>query len=289
MGCLVTIGYIAYIDEAGDFGLNNVAPIDRRGASEWLVMSGVVVRASNEHAVIDWLRNMRQNARNTQSLDLHFRTLGDGQKKIICSSVAGLDLRLFVVISNKQNMRRHRNPSAAAVSGTRAWFYWWLCRLLLERITDFCERRNVIDATPGLKVRLEFSRRRDLKYREFTGYMTKLWLQRGGRVFLNKREPKWSVFDPKDVADFDHQSRAGLQIADVVASAFYQAVNRDNVTQCNAEYAELLRPRIWSRLRDQQDWIDQGFTAWPFPLRHSNLTEDQKRIFRFFGYPEDKW
>ena len=38
-------GYIAYIDEAGDPGLNRVRPIDENGASEWLVLSAVVMRA----------------------------------------------------------------------------------------------------------------------------------------------------------------------------------------------------------------------------------------------------
>ena len=38
-------GYIAFIDEAGDPGLNRVRPIDENGASEWLVLSAVVMRA----------------------------------------------------------------------------------------------------------------------------------------------------------------------------------------------------------------------------------------------------
>jgi hypothetical protein len=283
------VGYIAYIDEAGDFGLNKVVPNARRSASEWLIVSGVVIRSSNEPNVINWLREMRRNARNTQSPDLHFRKLGNRQKKIICSAVSALDLRIFVVISNKQNMQRHRNSAAARTSNTRAWFYWWLCRLLLERITEFCERRNNLDSTSGQKLRIEFSRRKDLKYSEFTDYMTKLWLQGRERAFLNKRLPRWSVVDLKQTLQYDHQTRAGLQIADVVASAFYQAVNRDNVAECVSDYAELLRPRIWSKGSVSSIWLDEGFTVWPFSLRGSRLTEPQKRIFRFYGYPDDRW
>jgi hypothetical protein len=41
-------GYIAYVDEAGDPGLNKVRPIDENGASEWLVLSAVVMKAKRE-------------------------------------------------------------------------------------------------------------------------------------------------------------------------------------------------------------------------------------------------
>lgn len=41
----MTYGYIAYIDEAGDPGLNKVRPIDANGASEWLILSAVVIKA----------------------------------------------------------------------------------------------------------------------------------------------------------------------------------------------------------------------------------------------------
>jgi hypothetical protein len=32
------VGYIAYVDEAGDDGLGRIRPLDHRGASEWMVL-----------------------------------------------------------------------------------------------------------------------------------------------------------------------------------------------------------------------------------------------------------
>jgi hypothetical protein len=52
-------GYIAYVDEAGDFGLRNVSPIDRSGASEWLILSAVVIRAEKEGETVAALRQAR--------------------------------------------------------------------------------------------------------------------------------------------------------------------------------------------------------------------------------------
>lgn len=202
-----SIGYIAYIDESGDFGLRNVAPVDQHGASEWLMLSAVVIRSAAESAVIEKLHELRQVAKNIQSTYLHFRTLHDRQKATICNGVAELDLRLFIVISNKQNLRRYRNDRASKVSNTRAWFYWWMWRLLLERVTEFCEQRNKLAGTPGYKVRIELSRRKDLKYAELTDYLTRLWIQdQNSTLSLPKRKPRWSVLDFKEIYAYDHRT-----------------------------------------------------------------------------------
>ena len=41
--------YIAYIDEAGEVGLNRVLPFDRSGSSEWLILAAVVVSLESEN------------------------------------------------------------------------------------------------------------------------------------------------------------------------------------------------------------------------------------------------
>jgi len=56
---LSRIEYIAYIDEAGDFGLRNIAPIDPRGASEWLVLAAVVIRADAAPGLVSEFRRLR--------------------------------------------------------------------------------------------------------------------------------------------------------------------------------------------------------------------------------------
>lgn len=278
-------GYIVYIDEAGDFGLKTVAPIDARGASEWFILSGAVVRKENEHKVPQWLKTIRDQAKNNQSVDLHFRTLSDRQKRIVCERTAQIHMRLFVVISNKRNMRRHKNQSASNISQHKHWFYWWITRLLLERVTGFCAARNKLDGTPNLKLQIEFSRRKDLKRHEFTDYFTRLWAQ-GNSAFLNKRQIDWSVFDSKNVHFFDHETRAGLQFADVVASAFFKAVNTHPNGTCCADYAMLLESRIHRGANGVM--LDEGFTVWPPSLASLGLSEAQKEVFRHFGYPEHR-
>lgn len=279
-------GYIAYIDEAGDFGLRNVLPIDKNGGSEWFILGAVVVRKDNEKSVAQWLKEARTLAKSTQAKDLHFRTLSDRQKKIVCKYLATLPVRLFVVISNKQNMRQHTNDAASKISRHRHWFYWWGTRILLERITAFCSEQNAKGGMPRRTLQLEFSRRRDLRKSDFTNYFTRLWGQ-GKNPYLNKRTIDWSVFDFKQVEFLDHESKPGLQLADVIASAFFQAVNVHPHGYCSPHYAITLKPRMYSP--PGKSLLDEGFTVWPHSLSRVGLTNDQKKVFRSYGFPEAKF
>ena len=67
--------YVAYIDESGDDGLARVKPIDQDGASEWLVLSAVVVAAARETETVSWIRDMVSQMRHHQRDGIHFKYL----------------------------------------------------------------------------------------------------------------------------------------------------------------------------------------------------------------------
>lgn len=108
-------GYIAYIDEAGDPGLKTVRPPDKNGASEWLVLSAVVMKAERELKVVDWVRDLIDNLDIRQRRDLHYRTLSPTRKRVAGERIAQLPLRGFAICSNKKSMRGHHNPRAAKI------------------------------------------------------------------------------------------------------------------------------------------------------------------------------
>src|SRR6266550_4138812 len=158
------VSYVAYIDESGDDGVGNVRPIDPNGATEWFVLSALVVRAEAQRETI-WVRDILKQIRLEQRRTLHFQPLDDWRRNLVCAGISELPVRCFAVISNKANMRRYQNKRAEEASGLagRTWFYWWITRLLLERVTDYCERRSLRDYGEPRVVRLEFSRRKGLR------------------------------------------------------------------------------------------------------------------------------
>jgi hypothetical protein len=95
------IGYIAYIDEAGDDGLK-VKDESERKASEWMVISAVLIKASREQEVLGWVRQIIKFLGQHQMTHLHFRRLKDEKKRVVCSEIALLNVRIFSVLSHKK-------------------------------------------------------------------------------------------------------------------------------------------------------------------------------------------
>lgn len=79
-------------------------------------------------------------------------------------------------------------------------------------------------------------------------YLWKLYWQRDSdELVLNYRQITWPVIDHDEIFVFDHAKYAGLQLADVIAGAFYQAVeqNRGGALACDPSCAKLLKSIIY--------------------------------------------
>jgi Protein of unknown function (DUF3800) len=273
------VSYVAYIDESGDDGIASVRPIDPAGASEWFVLSALVVRAEAQRETV-WVRDILKQIRLEQRRTLHFQPLDDWRRTLVCANIAKLPVRCFAVVSNKANMHGYRNKraEAASVIAGRTWFYWWITRLLLERVTDYCERRALRDYGEPRTVRLEFARRRGLRYAHLQAYLCWLRMQsRANALFLERGDLKWSVIDPiNEVAAYDNAERAGLQLSDSIASAFYQSVNGPSP---DTTHAITLEPRM-ARRPDGQIF-DYGLKLMPSGyLNRAGL--EQPKIFEWY-------
>ena len=173
---------------------------------------------------------------------------------------------------------QNKKAEAAAVIAGRTWFYWWMTRLLLERVTDYCERRSLRDYGEPRTVRLEFSRRKGLRYAHLQAYLYWLRMQsKANALFLKNGDLKWSVVDPiNEIAAIDNSERAGLQLSDAVASSFYQAVNGDHP---DISHATALAPRM--AIRPNGHVFGYGVKLMPYRFLHRGRPE-QTKIFNFY-------
>src|SRR5260221_8027461 len=103
------IGYVAYVDEGGDPGLKKVRPINQDGATEWLSIGAILVQAERRRDTVTWVRSIRDSIDSYQSPALHFRSLNPQRKLRVCTELAKLPVRCFVLLSNKKNMLQYRN------------------------------------------------------------------------------------------------------------------------------------------------------------------------------------
>lgn len=280
--------YVAYIDEAGDPGIRRVRPIDNAGGTEWISVSAVLVRRPHFGLEPKWVSEIVRDIGVTQRRDLHFRHLSPTRKMRVCKMVADLPIRIFVVVSNKKNMRGYENKRAATVSSNQ-WFYNWLVRILIERVTHYVERDSIKrNGKPGL-VKFEFSQRGGHLYSQTAAYHELLRMQaRGGAPVLRKWVPKWRVMNWKLVDYYPHEERAGLQLADVVASSFYTAADNLDTGPCDGAFARLLKPRV--AFQGQYAYADYGVVLQPTPDWRVDISESQRAIFRYYGYQfQKKW
>jgi Protein of unknown function (DUF3800) len=279
--------YIAYIDEAGDDGLRAVKPTTFPGSSEWLILSAVVVKAENEANVAKWVSDIRSGFRTNQAKALHFADLSPSNKLAVCNKLSSLDLRSFVVASNKKNMQGYTNPDAGKIP-SQCWFYCWMTRVLLERVTRFVLDRSIRDFGEPRSLRVEFSARGGLRYSQMMAYYEWLRMKRTN-PFLPWGKICFEVLHPNLLRVYPHLQREGLQLADTVASAFFKACDKYDTGGCEPKYAMALEGRM-AREPDTRTGRISGYGVKLLPsFSKAKLDPDQAAIFQHYGYPNQWW
>lgn len=273
------VGYIAYIDEAGDDGVRAKGP-DERKASDWMVISAVVIRANREGEVVGWVRDLIKQIGQHQITHLHFLKLPDDKKLLVCREIAKLHIRTFSVLSHKSNMIGYRNLRAerARVNKT-AWFYCWMTRLLLERITAYCSNRSLKDYNEKRVIRFELSDRGGVKIDDVRNYYKYIGQQsKMGMMYLDQFDLDWTVFDHKELYIFPNKMRAGLQLADCVASAFFAGLEPKEDGGTKPEFAKELLPRVCPDKKGRR----YGFGVRTMPVWVPFLSPQQAELRNFY-------
>jgi hypothetical protein len=281
--------YVAYIDESGDPGLKRVKPLDKPGSSEWLIVSAVVMAAHREPEVTPWASELMAAMGSHQMRDLHFQKLSPARKLLACDSVATRPVRCFVVASNKQNMRGWKNPFAEKIPSDN-WFYCWMTRLLLERVTHWVKARSISEHGSVQRVKLVFSERGGLSYSQINAYYQ--WLSyKGDNQVLKLGNIEYDTIHMRLLEVHNHAGHDGLKLPDIVASAFFKACDVYDTGACEPAFAEALRPRM-ARWPEDRDGLISGYGLKLMPglsRLDGKVRPEQTAVFRSYGYPAQWW
>ena len=243
-----------------------------------------MVKAEKEEQVNQWTRQIIASLDQHQVKQLHFRTLPDYKKKSVCRQLAALECRLFVLISHKRNMQNYTNINAAKAGVNKtAWFYAWCSKLLLESMTDFCRHHAKENYGHPRTLRCEFSATGGVKLQDIRAYYKYIKDQAlMGLSFKNDFPLAWDAVDHTEMHIYPNETRYGLQLADVVASAFYSGLEKYQATaSLTSEFAELLLPRICQDTRRKR--FMYGVKVLPRSISQ-RLEPDQRKIFDFYQY-----
>lgn len=267
-----------FIDEAGDPGVRDGLQFSA-SRHEWLCVSACIVRSTRDAELVDWVKEMRGAANSRQSGALHYHRITPERRAGVCACLATKPIKGLVLASHKTNMREYINPRIGKMlaGGT---FYNWCLRLLLERVTAWCEAWQKEHLGQVEPVEIMFARRGH-DYEHFFAYVDRLRMQaETGTLFLKGPGLNHILLDRTAWTVRAAEERAGLQTADVVASAFYQAANSAAPT-FNEDPARALSQMM---VRDGKgNYANVGVTVWPLP-NQAPLPEASRSIFRFYGY-----
>ncbi len=268
-----------YIDEAGDPGVRDgLRYLGSR--HEWLCTSAVVIRSEREPCVVDWVRDLREVARSRQAGVLHYQRITRERREGVCAKLATFPVRTFTMASHKSNLRDYINPRIQRQMDDGI-FYNWCMRLLMERLTAWAWKW--MKENGGVEpLRIIFAERGGHSYDKMFGYFRTLRMQaEAGTLHLSGPGLQEPTLDQSLWSVAPTTAAAGLQLADVVASAFYQAANAASPSFDQAP-AEALRPVVVAGANKTE--ANVGLTVWPLP-RQASLEEASKPIFRHYGYP----
>ena len=215
--------YLAFIDESGDDGLGKYRePGKRGGASQWLVISALVVRAVHSLDAVSWRDEINGLMPDRKRRELHFKDLNHGQRLAAARLISEKPVRVTSVLAYKPTI-----PEGTYRSKNQLYFY--LTRFLLERVSWLCRDLRPKAPEGDGRVKITFSRRGGMSYPDFQEYLRTLKSDTSGDVRVH-----WPVVDIDSVSATDHSRSAQLQLADVAASSFAYGVEPDQYGNCES-------------------------------------------------------
>lgn len=231
--------FIAYIDEAGDDGLNPDkyrVPGRGGGSSHWLTIGATLWRYNRDLDAVQWAKAIKaQLPQQKQHKPLHYKELDHAQRVMAITGLCDRPMRAVAVIANKPVI-----PDGTYTQ--KHQLYHYMCRYLLERISWLCrDLRPTVPEGDG-RVKIVFSRRRAMNYDDFQAYIQRLKDSLDPKIRIH-----WPVIDIPAIEAEDHGSRFGLQIADLVMSGITAALEPDFYGNVEPRFARMLKPVVYNK------------------------------------------
>ena len=266
------VEYVAYIDEAGDEGFGKLATLNAGGQSRWLVIGACIVRHEDDLKLPGLRNQIVTRLGRRQTKEVHFRDLKHAQKIVACQEIARFPISVCVTFSHKITIAGTPYEPTFKRPG---YLYNYLVRWLLERVTAFCATQG--DFRDPCKLRLVFSRRANTNYQSMKNYLE---LMRDGLEQVRPvRSINWRVLNVNDIAVENHSKWAGLQVADCVTSAFFQAVEPNAYGNYETAYAEHFRAQV---IRSGTSALNSGVSPVPSFMK-CKPDEHQRAFFKSFA------
>jgi hypothetical protein len=220
--------FVGFVDESGDEGFTFLP--EHGGSSRWFVLSAAVFRKAGESGAIECVRAVRAALGKPPTKALHFADLKHDARVLYCQHLAGLPMRTVSILVCKEMLAEPERYQSSPFM-----LYRYATRLLLERVSWLCRDNRKGDDGDG-SIQLVFSDRSAMSYDDLRAYLLKLRdMSKAQDIRID-----WDVVTPEGVRSVAHSQLAGLQVADAVASSYFQAVNCGRLGVAEPRYSRIL-------------------------------------------------
>lgn len=237
--------FSTFIDESGCEGFHF-----GKGSSEWFVLSGVVVRKAEEVESVKVVDLVRQKLGRPAKKPLHWKDLKHDHKVFFIDQCSRKPFKTVTVCIHKPSLKEPEKFQ------DKYRLYFYAVRYLLERISWLCR-----DTLPKSQLNerftdLCFSNRSGMSYQQLKEYLSLLKEKTGlGDVRID-----WSTVDENRAAALSPGRKMGLQIADAVAGAVFNALERNRFGYTEPRYAIMLKPIVYHH---SGRYLGYGLKFWP--------------------------
>ena len=233
----MTASFVAYIDESGDEGFKFRDNLEEQKSSDWFILATLISRKKTDLETVKVIDNVRNEFKLHCRKHVHWKDLKHPQKVRYAQIIAGLRTRILALCVHKPSLMEPEKFQE------RYRLYFYAVRYLLERISWLArDQHNPSKWGGDGTVELFFSNRQGMSYEEMRDYL---------RLLKKQQEAGMDIRIDFDKVPIDKiTSRApgksmGLQLADAVAGAFFNALERDRFGNTEPRYLQIMKPILY--------------------------------------------
>lgn len=230
----MSCSFVAYIDESGDEGFK-FRTGGKKGSSDWFVLSAYITRQVYDLETVKVLDQVRAELGIKPKSHVHWIGLKHQQRVRYVQLIAQKRARFISVCVHKPSLLEPEKFQE------RFRLYFYAVRYLMERLTwlarDFHSAQHGGDG----KAKIIFSHRRQLSYTDLRDYLRRLETMKADGLEIRIE------FDCIDIDRIEAHSPGkimGLQLADAVAGATFNALEKDAFGNTESRYISILLPLI---------------------------------------------
>lgn len=227
----------AYVDESGDEGFAFRTSPSMQASSDWFVLTAFVTRKKTDLETVKIIDRVRRELQLHPKKHIHWKDLKHAEKVRYAQLVSELQVRTIAVCVHKPSLLEPETFRE------RYRLYFYAVRYLVERISWLArDKHNPTKWGGDGTVELMFSNRQGMPYGEMKDYLQRL---KNRQLSGQNVRVEFDCIRIEELTTSTPGRCMGLQLADAVAGALFNALERDRFGNTESRYLTTLFPILY--------------------------------------------